>query len=86
MYQVANQLVHRVDGLGLGAGDVAQGRPLGDFTFFADDAAEPIKFVGHPFVQFDDVVEGVGNASGKPGPVGREPDRKIPAFEGVKCR
>ena len=69
MDQVVDQLVDRLDRLVPEAADVAQRQPLAELAFLADDAAEAAEFAGHPLVQLDDVVEGVGHFAGHAGPV-----------------
>ena len=83
MNQVADQAVDRTDRFRPAIRDVADRRALRDPAFLADDPADPIQFPRHALVHPDDVVKRVGDLPGQPGPVIRQADGEIAAFE---CR
>ena len=74
MHEIADQRVDGVDRFRPRSADVAQRGPLGNLPFLADHAAEAVQFVGHPFVQLDDFVKGVGDFAGQAGPLHRQAD------------
>ena len=69
-----------------GAAHVAERGPLAELALLADDAAEAGQLLGHPLVQLDDLVEGVGHLAGDAGPVERQADDRSALLQGGQRR
>jgi hypothetical protein len=50
-------------------GDVPERRALRDSPFLPYDLSNPVEFLGHPLIDTDDLVKGVGNLSWQSRPV-----------------
>ena len=59
------------------AADGAERGALVDLALLADDPADPLQLVGHPLVELDHLVEGVGDLAGDARPVERQANREI---------
>ena len=61
LHHVLDQLVDRADAGFPAAGGIADMAALADPAFLADDPAQALEFARQLVVEFDDLVEGVGN-------------------------
>ncbi len=61
-------------------------RPLVDLAFLADHPADPLQLVGHPLVELDHLIEGVGHLAGHARPVQRQADREVSLLQGGQGR
>jgi hypothetical protein len=59
--QVGDQVIDGVDICAPRAERVREPRPLTDLSLLADLVTEPFELLGHPLIEFDHVVEGVGD-------------------------
>ena len=81
MHKIADQAVHEANRVFPGAAHIANRSALLDFAFFSDNPANPFEFLGHPLIHLHDIIESVGDFSGDPQPIVREPLRKVPFFQ-----
>ena len=62
-------MIDRADRVAPEAGHVAERSPLAELALLADDARQPLQLVRHAIVAFDDVVEHLRDAAGRPLPI-----------------
>ena len=84
--QVADQRIDRVDRFLPRAAHGPERGALVDLALLPHDPADPLQLVGHPFVELDHLVEGVGHLPGHARPVERQPHREIPFLQGGQRR
>ena len=60
-------------------------RSLLDFPFFADDAADAIQLVGHPFEMIHHFVEDIADLAAQADPIGRQTVEKSPFRSAVRA-
>jgi len=68
-----------------GAGDVADVGALAEFALLADHAADPFQLGSEALVDFDHLVEGVGDLAVEPHQVVRHPVAQVAALEGQQA-
>ena len=59
---------------------------LSGFALFPDNLAHALEFLGHFLISGDDLIESIGNFSGKPSPSSRKANRKISITHGLESR
>src|SRR5581483_2197720 len=77
LHQVANKAVHRLHALRPSPGHRANGSTLGDFAVLTDGPADALEFAGHLLVDFEDVVQRVGDLALYPRLIYRHPYREV---------
>ena len=80
--KIADQAIDRLDAFGPGSARGPNGYPLGDLSVFADRPADSLELADHLLIEFQDVVERVGDLARNPYLVHRHPDREVPLLEG----
>jgi hypothetical protein len=83
--KIPDKLVYRVDGIGPGAADVAERRPLRDLALLADDPAQAVQLTSHPLIQFDDFVKRIGHLACDAGPLPGQPYREVTLLQRRQC-
>ena len=81
--QIADQAVDRFDALRPGSGRRADGGALRDLAFLADRPADAVELTDHLLVEFQDVVERVGDLAVHAGPVHRHPNGEVALLKAI---
>ncbi|HEV7159367.1 MAG TPA: hypothetical protein VGN38_13500 [Caulobacteraceae bacterium] len=81
---VGDQGVDRVDRRRPGPSRGRQSHPVIDLALASDHLAEALELLGHPVVEFDHFIEGLGDLAIGPGQPARQAHREIAAAEGAQ--
>src|SRR5207237_8911275 len=84
MDESVDVLLDRVDGVTPEARYIPQRAALAKFPLAADHSAQAIELLCHPLVAIDDVIEYVGDAPQRTGPIQRQADRRVASLQGVQ--